>query len=92
MYFRMNGMWEDQPPWMTLLSNLLQMGGGAGGFGEGAYIHDRAYITKEAKDRQIKQRAKIELNSLDKMPDWDGENESWADFSEHFIDLMTIAG
>ena len=49
-------------------------------------------MTKEAKDRQIKQRAKIELNSLDKMPDWDGENEGWADFSEHFIDLMTIAG
>ena len=67
-------------------------GGGPGGLGEGAYIHDRAYMTKEAKDRQIKQRAKIELNSLDKMPDWDGENESWADFSDYFIDLMTIAG
>jgi len=67
-------------------------GGGPGGLGEGAYIHDQANMTKEAKDRQVKQRAKIELNSLEKMPDWDGENESWADFSEHFIDLMTIAG
>ena len=67
-------------------------GGGAGGFGEGACIHDPAYMTKEAKDRQIKQRAKIDLNSLDKVPDWDGENESWADFSKHFIDLMTTAG
>jgi hypothetical protein len=67
-------------------------GGGPGGLGDGVYIHDQANMTKEAKDRQVKQRAKIELNSLEKMPDWDGENESWADFSEYFIDLMTIAG